>query len=158
MWKFLLILSLILVLISCEVAPVYLSVENERQIVVDCVFKPNDSFLMYLGQTHFTNELQLDTPAALSDADVRLFENGKLIGQFVESDTLLPWGGGVSYRPAAYTLDYHPVEGKTYRVEIAKEGYESVWAESYIPPVRGNLETIEISKTNIYDPEDPFLM
>ncbi len=155
MQKLLSVSLFILTFNSCEIAPVYLSEENP-QIVVECFFKPDDPFLLYLGETRFTHEFELDTPAALSKAEVRLFENGELIGLFMENDTLPP---NVRFldRQAVYTLDYYPVPGKTYRIEVSKEGYESVWAESQIPPARGYIEAIGTSKTNRLDPENDFV-
>ena len=158
MRKILLILLFVSGFTCSEVAPIYLSEETvDREIVLNCFFEPNAIFAASLSETRFRpTRSTYDTTFALSDAEVRLYEDDMLIGKLVENDTLYPYGIEYSRR-GIYTLDYYPVPGKTYRIEAAKEGYDPVWAESQIPPVRGNVKTLDVSKTNAFEPDHSHL-
>ena len=157
MRKILLISLFVSVFTACEMAPFYLSEETiEREIGLNCFFEPNTIFVVSLSETRFSGPIGDYRKFAISDAEVRLYEDDILIGKFVENDTLDSYGIGY-YKRGVYTLDYYPVPGKTYRIEAAKEGYDSVWAESQIPPVRGNIRVLEVSRTNAFEPDHSHL-
>jgi hypothetical protein len=93
------------------------------KLVVNSVNYPESVFSVEVSKSLSVFERDLDELPSIYDAQVSLYEkNSGLL-------TNIPWSGGLY----SYYGVNAPVSGKTYRLEVAKNGFESVTAESTVP-------------------------
>ncbi len=122
--KLLIYLSAIL-FTSCELVVVYDIPFDKPDIVANSIINPDSIIQFKLTESKFIldgNNYDYENPfAIIRDASLVLFENDVEImqGVLVNNKYLFP--------------DYYPTKGNTYRVEIEKENYKKVIAETVIP-------------------------
>lgn len=116
----LLSLCCILAFSSCA-KTIVLDAEAEPKVVVECILdNTKKEQTLYLGYTK--GKLKSSYPA-LSEADAVLFD--KTVNQQA--------GKFTHCTDDEWSLEYIPVEGHEYRLEIEVPGYGKIWAECQMP-------------------------
>ncbi|MDH5607970.1 MAG: DUF4249 domain-containing protein [Cyclobacteriaceae bacterium] len=116
-------------LIACEMVLDIDIPEFDPSLVVNGVFTPDSTFSLILSRDFYILDNRSDDlqNAGVDGATIRLYEDEKEIGTFSKDSIRQAHGAGF------YVLDYHPVQGKAYRLEINKAGFNSVMAMDRIP-------------------------
>jgi len=141
-YKSLTLIAAILVLIgwtACESLIDDFDYEKKpSKLVVNAILNP-DSII----SIHISSSISYNPPSTykqVENAVIELFENDQLLGQ------LLSKGRGY------YTLsETYPKEGAIYKVLVAAEGYQSVWAETTIPRKIENMKVENSMQTTYRD-------
>lgn len=89
------------------------------QLVLNGLLHPDSLIQLSITRTVQVHERQNELPV-VQDANVRLFENGNLLGT-------------MQYTNSIYSADYYPKEGYTYSVEVETNDYPLVRALDRVP-------------------------
>ncbi len=129
-----LILSFIIIGISCE-KTIEIDLEDAKiKIVVNGIINPDSTIKVNVTRSrHILDNADIES---LTDANVKLYEDGNLIGNMTHT------GGG------NYHIDYKPVENKEYKVEVSHEKYDNVQGLTRIVP---SIPIIRIDTTTTFD-------
>lgn len=124
--------------VSC-IEDVQLETKHVPRLCLNCVLNPDASeivaSLSLSKNINSTEELY-----SVNDADIVLYEDKKLAGEFTQKD------GG------KYVLEFTPIHGKTYYIEVISEEYGSVYASTVIPQkpiVSYDKDTIGLDEYNL---------
>ena len=112
--------TLLLIFLSGCISDVTLTGnEDEPGLVLNGILTPSeDTVWVYLSWTKPVQSA--NTFSYETEAQVRLFEDGKSVGELSFSDS------------STYILPYRVTPGKTYRIE-AEAGRVNIWAETSVP-------------------------
>jgi len=102
-----------------------------NEVVLNCILDAqNDTVVVQLSYSIPIQSTDLFEP--IKDAQIQLFEEGRIIGEFIWTDS------------SAYVLPYQVIAGKIYRIE-AKSGNNVVWAETSVPKaIDANIDKVKI--------------
>lgn len=125
-----LILISFLICTACELTiDVGDDLDYQDQLVIGALLRPDSAIRVSVARSQFILEEQrFDQPSRLqvTDATVRVYENGILLGETSESSSL-------EFETfARYSFPFSAVSGRTYRIEVERSGYPTATAEETI--------------------------
>lgn len=138
-------------LVSCELVVPVDQPDFEPSIVVGSFIGPDTTIVVNLTSDRYVLERAYEFDP-IEDATVLLYEDDQLMGALEEIEYTREWDLNNPV-PGIYGLDYRPVAGRTYRLEISKEGYRSVQATDQLPLVSPRFEILNVEKDEFSDGE-----
>jgi hypothetical protein len=119
------LLYIILCISACETVEQVELPDVEKKLVVNCLFNPDSLFRVHVTRNASRKEVEsvnYYTYQDITDAEVNLYKNDSFLCRLEHS------GNGY------YSADeVYPECEVPYRIEVASEDYNAVWAESYAP-------------------------
>ncbi len=114
-------LFFLFILPSC-IRDTYMDSGEKPQVFIECILSNTPVQTLRLG---FTKGASREYEPA-TEAEVRLYDVSESIvtGMFMPSDY------------GVLTLDYEPIPGHTYRIEVCVPGYETITAEQTMPEIK----------------------
>ncbi len=95
--------------------------EVEKLIAVNCFFTPDSSWSM---RVYFTNHIDSLTQNTGIENAVVTVEDG--LGKAIQlNHAVKGW----------YKSEEKPIQGETYKLEVNMDGFKTISAESYVPPI-----------------------
>lgn len=95
---------------------------EKPQVVIECILSNTPVQTLRLGLTKgASKELQ-----PMTEAEVRLYD----VSETIVAGVFMPSEDGV------LTLEYEPIPGHTYRIEVCIPGYETITAEQTMPEIK----------------------
>lgn len=116
-----LFISALVILVSACVRDIALDADEKPQVVVECILRNREIQELRLNFTKGTSKKEAEP---LTEATATLIDltESRVAGQFVKADDEDLW-----------TLDYTPVSGNLYRLEVQVPGYDLIYAEDVMP-------------------------
>ncbi|MCF6242871.1 MAG: DUF4249 domain-containing protein [Bacteroidales bacterium] len=148
MKKITFITIIIITLVSCR-KDFYYNFETQPQINVSCFLQANDTVkiqLTYLLGDVLVNNVLPDKDY-ITDAKVFLYEDQIFREQLQYRE--IPLNIGVE-KGWYFTNTFIPKENHSYQLKIVKSGFDTVYAETYIPQ-SVKIDSIKINGTKITD-------
>lgn len=113
------ILIVLIVLTSCISEVDVQLPQTERVVTLNCILRPeSDTIITHMAYSRPL--LSIENFEGIKNEEVRLFEDGKLSGYFIKSDS------------TAWYLPFRVMPGKKYKVEVTNKE-KLVWGETTIP-------------------------
>lgn len=149
--KKILLLLIPVALFSCELVVDVDQPPFEPSIVVGSFIGPDTTVLVNLTEDRYVleNTFEFDP---ITGATVQLFEDDRLIGTLDEVAFNFPWDRE-SNVPGYYGLDFRPEEGRHYRLEVSKDGFQSVQATDQLPVGAPRFEVLRVTESEFGDSE-----
>jgi hypothetical protein len=128
------ILGLFLFVIACE-KTIEINLEDAKiRIVLNAELNPDSTISVNITRSRHILDNAAIVP--ITDATVTLYEDDVLIGT-------------LSYKSSGnYDINYKPIVGKTYKIEVAHGNYDDVYAFTIIPEA---IPITDIDTTKSYD-------
>ena len=124
--------------ISCEKEIVLPENDSKPQVVVNCMFAADSTWLITLSESRAL--LNNDALPYISNGTIKLLNDADLeIGEFI-------FDSEGKYRLSAPT----PIVGSTYKIKVDVPGYETVSAAAYAPKMADIIAIDTLSKPHIY--------
>jgi len=154
--KYLLIFAGFIILSSCQIDPIIFKAKHfEPKLELKCIFYQGDTIRFTLTRSVFS-PFGLDEELIYIDgANADLFEDGEYVGSFYQ----VPCNGCENYTyDGYYKIDYLPISGSSYRIEVSAIGYPTIQAETEIPlsgvnvfNLKVNRQYFDVQSTEFYD-------
>ncbi len=119
-FKYISLLSVVILLASCEKEITLKLGDYASKLVVNGEFNTNATVKVEVSRSIPIMDVADSTGYLLMDATAKLYENNALIGN-------------LTYVNGFYTMNYKPKQGKAYRVEVNRTGFNPAVAEVNLP-------------------------
>ncbi len=131
-----LIVATMLLGLSCTKTIKFNYEKHKSLLVVNSLIMPDSTIMAKVSYSLLFAYDEYSTNTYIDNATVKLFINGKYIGdmQYVEHDRY----------EGTYKIDYKPKEGDKIMIKASAEGFDPVSAETYLPY---KSKIIEVTKT-----------
>jgi hypothetical protein len=138
----------LLSLISCELVIDIDQPDFESSLVVQGEITNEQNFQIFVSKDYYILDQALERygeSKGLTDVEIELFEDDQLIGSFEEIIIENEYYAEPIY--GYYQLDELPSPGKTYTINVSKDGFKTVQASTTIPDDPADLVVGSIEET-----------